>query len=193
MRRYRPWLAGLLVAAAALSWWLRDVPPPPPPASPAMERQGAREIDYYITGLDVTRMTQAGIPAHRLRAARAQHFTDDDTTQLTAPRLTVYQGQAPPWEVDAEGALVSADGDLILLSGAVLIERAGDADNRPMRIVTRELRVQPRQDYAETDEKVRVESDTDWLDASGMQAWLRPPSRLKFLSRVRGYYVPPSN
>ena len=94
--------------------------------------------------------------------------------------------------MDAEGALVSADGDLVLLSGDVLIERAGDADNRPMRIVTRNLRVQPREDYAETDEKVRVSSNADWLNATGMQAWLRPPSRLKFLSQVKGYYVPSS-
>ena len=61
---------------------------------------------------------------------------------------------------------------------------------RPMRMHTRDLRVQPRQDYAETDEKVRVDSDVDWLEAVGMQAWLRPPSRIKFLSQVKGHHVP---
>lgn len=72
----------------------------------------------------------------------------------------------------------------------MLIEREAGTTTRPMRIVTSELRVQPSEDYAETDEKVRVESDADWLDAVGLQAWLRPPSRLKFLSQVKGYYVP---
>lgn len=189
MKRFRPILAVLLVLAAALSWWLRDTPAP---QRMAEERKGPRDSDYYIRGLDVTRMTPNGTPAHRLRAEQVRHFTDDDTTQMARPHLTVYQDQAPPWEVDAENALVSADGDLVLLSGDVLIERAGGSDNRPMRIVTRNLRVQPHEDYAETDEKVRVESNADWLNATGMQAWLRPPSRLKFLSQVKGYYVPSS-
>jgi lipopolysaccharide export system protein LptC len=59
-----------------------------------------------------------------------------------------------------------------------------------MRIDTTNLRVQPHQDYAETDEHVRVVSEANWVDATGMQAWLRPPTRLKFLSEVTGYYVP---
>lgn len=187
MRYLRPLLVVLLVLAAGLSWQLRERPQA---QAPTVERKGPRTIDYHITGLDVTRMTPAGRPAHRLRAERALHFTDDDTTQLQRPHLTVYQDDSPPWEVDADDALVSADGEWVLLNGDVLIERAGDDDDRPMRIITRELRVQPREDYAETDEKVRVESESDWLDATGMQAWLRPPSRLKFLSQVKGYYVP---
>ena len=189
MKSARPFLALLLVLAAALSWWLRETPPP---QTAATEHKGPRDTDYYIRGLDVMRMTPSGTPAHRLQAEQVRHFTDDDTTQLEQPHLTVFQDQAPPWEVDADSALVSADGDLVLLNGDVLIERAGDANNRPMHIVTRNLRVQPREDYAETDEKVRVTSNADWLDATGMQAWLRPPSRLKFLSQVKGYYVPSS-
>ena len=71
-----------------------------------------------------------------------------------------------------------------------MIERDAYLSAPATRIVTRDLRVQPAQDYAETDEHVRVETDVDWLEAVGMQAWLRPPSRIRFLSRVKGYYVP---
>ena len=188
MRRFRPVLVMLVIAAAVASWWLRDSTAPP--SAQSVRKEGPREIDYYITGFDITQMTEAGRPAHRLVAARAHHFTDDDTTELQQPRLTVYQLDSPPWQVDADGALVSSDGSLILLSGEVAIERAGGSNSRPVRMTTRNLRVQPKQDYAETDEKVRVETDRDWLDATGMQAWFRPPSRLKFLSQVKGYYVP---
>jgi lipopolysaccharide export system protein LptC len=191
MRRYGPLLALLLILVAALSWWRVQVPPDFREGDARPQRDtGPREVDYTITGFDVTRMTEAGRPAHRLRATRLWHFTDDDTTELADPKLTVFQDQSPPWEVVAERAWVSADGSLVLLSGEVQIDRAGHEDNPPVRILTRNLRVQPREDYAETDEKVRVETDTDWLDAVGMQAWLRPPSRLKFLSQVKGYYEP---
>jgi lipopolysaccharide export system protein LptC len=167
--RLRILLVLVMVLAAVVSWRLVQEEKPP---SQGITKSGPREIDYYVTGLDVTRMTTAGRPAHRLRAVNLQHYTDDDTTEL----------QQRAW--------MSADGSQVLLSGEVLIEREGDVSNRPMRIVTRDLRVQPSEDYAETDEKVRVESESDWLDAVGMQAWLRPPSRLKFLSQVKGYYVP---
>jgi lipopolysaccharide export system protein LptC len=188
MRRIRLWLALLLIAAAALSWWL--VQPDKTPVTASAEQGSPRTIDYYVTGLDVTRMTPDGMPAHRLRAQALRHYTDDDTTELQLPHLTVYQADTPPWEVEAARAWLSADGSLLLLQGEVMIERDADSDDRPIRIITRQLRVQPREDYAETDEKVRVESDSDWLDAIGMQAWMRPPSRLKFLSQVKGYYVP---
>ncbi len=186
---FRPLLALLLVCAAALSWWLLQRAETLPPAPP-QQAQATRGIDYYITGMDVTRMTKAGVPAHRLRTPQLRHFTDDETSELEQPHLTVFQADAPPWEVDAERAWVSADGSLVLLQGEVLIERAGDADDRPIRIETLNLRVQPEQDYAETDERVRVTSETDWIDSVGMRAWLRPPSRFNFLSQVNGLYVP---
>jgi len=188
MRPSQPVLVLVLVIAAAVSWWLAQ-PEEKVPAS-VSKTGGDRQIDYYIRGLDVTRMTEAGVPAHRLRTPQLRHFTDDETSELEQPHLTVYQADAPPWEVDSETAWVSPDGTLILLQGDVLITREGDADDRPMRIVTSNLRVQPEQDYAETDEQVRVISETDWVDSIGMQAWMRPPSRLKFLSQVKGYYVP---
>ena len=188
MRLSHPVLALVLVIAAAVSWWLAQ-PEEKVPAS-VSKTGGDRQIDYYIRGLDVTRMTEAGVPAHRLRTPQLRHFSDDETSELEQPHLTVYQADAPPWEVDSETAWVSPDGTLILLQGDVLITREGDADDRPMRIVTSNLRVQPEQDYAETDEQVRVISETDWVDSIGMQAWMRPPSRLKFLSQVKGYYVP---
>jgi len=176
-----------MVVAAIASWRLVEREAP---LSPPVAHSGQRTIDYYVTGLDVTRMTAAGKPAHRLLATNLRHYTDDDTTELKQPRLTVYQDETPPWEIDAASAWMSADGSLVLLSGEVVIQREADSNNRPVRILTRDVRVQPREDYAETDEKVRVESESDWLDAVGMQAWLRPPSRLKFLSQVKGFYVP---
>ncbi len=187
MRQFRPVFALLLLAAALFSWWMVETGPTTPTAA---KPSGPREIDYHITGLNVLRMTEAGKPAHRLLASKVWHFTDDDTTELADPKLTVFQDNAPPWQIDSETAWLSADGSLLLLSGEVIIDRDGDAQNAPVHLVTSEVRVQPEQDYAETDEHVRVDSDGDWVESVGLQAWLRSPSKLKFLSQVKGYYVP---
>lgn len=189
MQRGRRLLAAIAVVAALASWWLRgtgnDVPETirEPPT-------GMRTVDYKIRDFEVVRMTPNGTPAHRLEARVLRHFRHDDTTELEQPRLAVFQDASPPWQVEAEQAWMSSDGDLLLLTGEVLIDRAGDGSQPPTRVLTRDLRVRPRDDYAETDEKVRVESGRDWLEAVGLQAWLRPPSRLKFLSEVEGLYVP---
>jgi lipopolysaccharide export system protein LptC len=182
-------LVTVALVAALLSWWLgrtgdeaaETVREPP---------SGMRTVEYRIRDFTVVRMTPDGTPAHRLEAPSLRHFRDDDTTEIEQPHLEVFQGQAPPWKIDADRAWMSADGSLMLLTGEVLIDRAGNAGQPPTRVLTRDLRVRPREDYAETDEKVRVETDRDWLEAVGMRAWLRPPSRLKFLSEVEGFYVP---
>lgn len=177
-----------LAAAAAASWWLaaRTDPPGQEAGAPAPGL-----VDYYVNGLDVTRMTPAGRPANRLRADQLRHLTGAQTTELDQPRLTVFRADgSPPWHIDSQNAEVSADGELVLLQGDVLIERDGDATGDPVRMETRNLRFRPAQDYAETDEKVRVTSIANRITAVGMQAWLRPPSRIKFLSEVEGFYAP---
>ena len=80
MRRLGPLLILLMIVAAVASWRLVQQEEP---ASPAVAKSGPRTIDYYVVGLDVTRMTAAGKPAHRLLATNLQHYTDDDTFQYT--------------------------------------------------------------------------------------------------------------
>jgi lipopolysaccharide export system protein LptC len=180
----------LVVLAVAVGSWLWSDRPTPPPAA-AIANLGDREIDYRISGFDVTRMKPTGEPANRLRAELLEHFSDDDTSVLTGPRLIVYgDGDVPPWQIDAATAQVPPDGDIVDLRGEVLIVREAHAQRPPMRIETRDLRVRPDDDFAETRERVRVHSGDDWIDAVGMEAWLRPPSRIKFLSQVRGSYAP---
>lgn len=182
-------LALVLIAAGALSWWLSSAPPAVEEA--ALTHQGTREVDYYLRGLEAVTMDENGKPARTLSAAELRHFTDDNTTELSRPLLLVHQGDKPAWRIDAEQGWMSADGELILLNGEVNMHREAAPGVAPMHIATRNVRVQTGQDYAETDEQVKVRSNSDWLDATGMQAWFREPSRIKFLADVKGFYAPP--
>ena len=112
MRRFRPLFALVLLVAALVSWRMVEHTEP---LDRPIAHSGPREVDHYVTGFDVIRMTPSGQPAHRLRAASLRHYIDDDTTELDHPRLTVFQAEEPPWQVDAERAWVSADGSLVLL------------------------------------------------------------------------------
>ena len=179
--------AGLLLAGIG-TWWLAERGAVEDIA--ARQSDGSGAPDYYVNDLTATTMTSEGNPARTLRTPHLQHLPASDVTAIQSPRFSVYQDEGQPWQVRAEHGQISADGEIILLQGIVTVEKAGTGGTRALRLVTQDLRIHPSRDYAETDEPVRVESDGDRIDASGMQAWLRNPVRLKFLSRVRGHYVP---
>ena len=133
-------------------------------------------------------MDPQGRPRRQLSAASMRHFPDDESTELTRPEMWLLAPGKPPWQVRAEKGWVSSDGALILLQGEVHIDREEGEDVRPLHLVTRDLRVQPKDEYAETDSPVQMESGAHWLESIGLQAWLREPVRIKLLADVRGYY-----
>lgn len=180
--------ASLLIVAAMLTWWLAASNKEKP--VPQLEDPTSKLVDYYVRNFKITYMNPEGLPARTLVAEEMRHYPHDDTTELDSPFLKIYRRPGQPWDIQSESAWMSGDGNLVLLSGEVYMDRKESEYNRPVTMVTKNLRIQPNEDYAETDEQVRVTSLEDKLDAVGMQAWLRSPGRIKFLSKAKGHYVP---
>jgi lipopolysaccharide export system protein LptC len=173
----------LLLLVAGTLWLARQGAQEAPPRSVREHR-----VDYYLEGVDATLMELSGRPGKRLVAERMTHYMDDDSTELKLPRLTLYDLDRPPWRVNSETGWLSGDGEVLLLQGAVKIDRSAAPGVRPMHIRTRDLRVQPRDNYVETDADVHARSNQDRIDAKGMQIWLQQPIRIKLLANVRGRY-----
>lgn len=174
----------VLLAVAAITWWFG-------PRQGAPEIQATRDDtrpDYYLKGFTATQMGADGTPLRRLKAERMEHFPHDDSTVLESPLMTVFEPQRPPWTVESEQGWLSGDGELLLLQGAVEIHREQSEGVRPVHIYTRDLRVQPEQNYAETDRPIEIRSDNSRVTSIGMQAWFARPSRIKLLANVRGHY-----
>jgi lipopolysaccharide export system protein LptC len=174
-------VGALLMLALGTRWLLEAVSESSRPAA-----ESAHQPDYYAKQFVVTTMDEHGEPRQRLSAHSLVHFMDDDSAELSEPRLTVLRAQAPPWQIDSDRAWVSAGGKLILMHGQVEIRRPGGASTRPLRIRTSEVRVHTDQAYAESDEAVTIETPGHRIDAVGVRAWLREPSRVELLSKVRG-------
>ena len=188
MYRPRLFVALALVGLAGLSWWFTERIADDTQGD--SKRSGQRSPDHFVRRLEVTTLTPEGLPGRSLRADEVRHFLDDQSTELSAPRVTIHQESLPPWQITAESGWVSRDGEQVLLSGAVRIERGGTADDPPVVLLTSNLRFTPAEDYAETDERVTIDSEQDHVEALGMRAWLRRPGRVKLLSEVKGRYVP---
>lgn len=178
----------LLLTLAAGSWWLAQ--DQVPDKDPVEQADTGDRPDYYVKGLVLTTTDPDGNPSRSLSAAELRHYLQDESTEVESAALTLYTDDGNPWRVAAASGWVSADGEEVLLKGPVTLDREGGPDNRPLKLETRDLRIQPREGYAETDEKVTVVSDQDRVEAVGFQAWLKRPTRIKFLAQVKGRYVP---
>ena len=142
------------------------------------------EPDYYIENMTRTTTGVAGELKNILRAERVEHFPDDDSTELASPHLEIYNGNVEPWHVVAERGWVSSGNDVVLLHGEVEIWRLGDAGQRIYQVLTSELRVLPKEQYAESDNPTTIIGPSTVTHAIGMRANFAH-DRLELLQRVR--------
>jgi len=177
-------IGAVLLVIAGVTWWLAKQNQP----QESVYNAKGDTPDYYVEGFTDTQMDGLGRPSQRLAAERMTHYPESDTTELTQPRIRIYDGERPPWRVRARSGWISGDGQVVLLRGTVHIDRSASPSIRPVHIITRDLRVQPKENYAETDEPIKFTSNNDRVDAKGMQAWFNPPVRIKLLANVRGHY-----
>jgi len=147
-------------------------------------------IDYMLRDLSTTTFGQDGKPHRTLNTPELKHYQDDDTSELLAPHIVAHQGAQPPWNIYSDTGWVSGDGELILLNGKVKMRREAFADNPSMNVDTKNLRVRPNEDYAETEERVKVRSSNgDRVDGVGAQVWLAEPMRLLLKSNSKAHYA----
>lgn len=151
----------------------------------------AHEPDYYMENFTQSRMNEQGKLHHRLSAELMLHYADDDSTELVRPVLAVYNEAPTPWQVRAEKGWVSANREIVLLTGEVHIWRDGSNGERELDVFTRDLRVRPDERYAETAKPTRIRGPGVLYHAVGMRAVFKE-NRLELLSRVRGRHEPES-
>ena len=147
-------------------------------------------IDYMLRDLSTTTFGQDGKPHRTLNTPELKHYQDDDTSELLSPHIVAHQGAQPPWNIYSDAGWVSGDGELILLNGKVKMRREAFTDNPSMNVDTKYLRVRRNEDYAETEERVKVRSSNgDHVDGVGAQVWLAEPMRLLLKSNSKAHYA----
>jgi lipopolysaccharide export system protein LptC len=142
------------------------------------------EPDYYLMDMVRSTMGKDGALQSVLRADTMFHYPDDDTAELARPRMEIYNEDARPWYVVAERATVKSGNEVVLLHGIVEIWRVDDAGQRELEVITSELRVFPRVQYAETDDPATITSPTSVTKSIGFRANFEH-DRLELLERVK--------
>jgi lipopolysaccharide export system protein LptC len=178
-------LLALALAALGLgAWWWRDAQLPD--ETPSRPRE--RRPDYIVEQLEATQMDETGRVHRLLQADNLRHYPNNAGSDLADPRLTIFTEPGAPWVTNADRGWISEQSDELRLRGNVVISREGSPSNRPIRIETERLRVRPDEEYAETDDPVRLSSEADWIESIGVRAWLGEPVRIELPGRSRALY-----
>lgn len=181
--RLAPLVRYLLLGLLALaSWWAAERFGPPVEKGKKLQ---PGKVDYYSKALQRTVMDEAGKPKEMLVADELVHYEDENRSELTKPAMTLYTKEGPPWVIHAETATLPGDGKQIFLNGEVLVLRDANRDGRTMRIETRNARVRPDDNYAETDEDIRVISPPDYMTGTGAKFKFGDGIEYSVLANVR--------
>lgn len=178
-------LASVLLGGLSF-WWVERLGE----QDPAQQLAAADQPDYYLEEMTRRIMNRDGALQSVLTAERVTHFPADDTTELSHPHMEIYNGGESPWQVVAERGIVKSDNEVILLQGRVEIWRMDGRGRREYEILTSELRVFPKVQYAETDNAATIKGLNSVTKTRGFRANFEH-NRLELLERVRSRHAKP--
>lgn len=184
--RLRQWLPLLpLLGLLAVTYWLNEQVQPD---AIKPDRHAEHLPDAIMENFSATTLDAQGKPRGVMAGQKLQHYSDNDSTEVTAPHVTTLSAEHPPVHITAQHALISSKGDEIFFDRAVRVLRVASAQRVELTMDTEYLRVIPDRDWCETDQPVRVVEGQNILTAVGME--MDNQTRLlKFRAQVKSDYV----
>ena len=150
----------------------------------------------YMKEVETREFDPQGKLHYQLTTPQITHYqmnpdmaSDTDYTLIDQPNMALYDAEAKaPWLVTAAIGRSEGNGQLIRLLENVLIQQQTPTQGL-LQITTSELRIRPREQFAETDKAVKMRSAKGQIEAKGMDADLAQ-SRLQLKSQVKAVYDP---
>ena len=147
----------------------------------------SREPDYYLESMTRTTTSETGDLKNILRSNLVEHYPDDDSMELSAPHFEIYGKDPQPWHVISERAWVGSGNEIILLKGKVDIWKYGVGGEKLYEIHTSEVKVLPKERYAETDKPAKIIGPSSVTDTVGLKV-IFSEGRVELTERVRSTY-----
>ena len=156
----------LMGALALLTLWLDHQVRVEGGDHPSLRRH---DPDYLVTNFTTTTYNRDGHAETELAAAQMQHYPDDDSTDVTGPRLVQSKPEQPRFTVQAERGKISREGDEIFLYDHVVLVRDAIGDEPPARMTTSFLHILRDRGLVRTDREVLFEQAGRALTGRGME------------------------
>ena len=185
--RARYWLPLLpLIGLLGVTYWL-NLQVQPGTAKP--DRSKLHDPDAIVENFSATSLNEKGVPSFIMAAKRMLHYSDDDSTTLEEPRVTMLSPGQPAIHAAAKHAIISSKGDEVILQDGVEMQRAANKRQGGFELQTDYLRIIPKQNLVDSDRPVTIVDAHNIVHAVGME--LDNNTRiLKLLSQVTSDHVP---
>lgn len=176
----------LLLIIAALSYWAllqlteEDV---------VNLNKYAHYPDFTMENFTTLTMNQQGLPKNRLVADFMAHYPDDDATKLNNPELEIYRETGPPIVVRSDKGWITANNEVILLSGNVYLHQNDINGIKQLEVLADDAKVLVDEEYVETDKSVTVIRKRTVTNSVGMRIYMKE-QHLEFLYNVRTIIEP---
>lgn len=173
----------LLSFVAGLTYWLEKATT----SQEARNNANARhDPDYMVDNFTVRRFGEEGQLMQSLVAKHMVHYPDDDTTELTAPNLTIHRSDRPT-QVVANSAWLNKDGKEIRLKGNVRVTRPAVASQPATLIETEALTVYPDEEKSVGTVPVTITRGNNVMHGSGVE-YLGKEKTARMQGRVHGTF-----
>jgi lipopolysaccharide export system protein LptC len=156
----------LMLALALLTLWLEHQVRVEGGEHPSLRRH---DPDYLVVNFTTTTYNRDGKAETVLSAAQMQHYPDDDSTELTGPRVVQEKPAQPRFTVKADRGKISREGDEIFLYDNVVLVREADAARPQARMTTSFLHILQDRSLVRTDRQVLFEEEGRSLTGRGME------------------------
>jgi len=155
----------VLTTLAAISFWLVQATSLDQPRRDGKNRH---DPDYIITGVHFEKLDRYGQLQYTLTTDELRHFPDDDSTDMTQPKLVYLNRSKPPLTISALTATVSSKGETVYLKDDVHIKRDATPTRAALFGEMPDLTVQTDDETADTRSPVHFTQGNSWLKGVGM-------------------------
>lgn len=186
--RRRTWPAALVALVPLIAWWLYQGEPRREAVPPAPEIT-RDQVSYYLLDATLTATREDGEQDYRVEAQRMRRFDDTGTWTFREPRWTLYMDDGSTWRGEADFGRAWNDGNEARLSGTVRLRRPAAEGQSPLELVTSEVYLRPREDYASTQRPIVANAPNSQLRGIGAEVFMAE-QRIHMESHVDGIYTP---
>lgn len=157
----------LLLTLVAGTWWAADYAQRAIPIDPP--RRLTHEMDSWGRDFVMLRTDQNGRPVNRMEGEYVEHFPDDDSYHVRAPRA-IGQHQDNPLTIGtAKTAIMENGGRRIVMNGQAHVIRQQDANNDALDVRSEQLILVPDEDVIYTDLPAVVLKGNSRMSGTGMR------------------------
>ncbi|OGT57356.1 MAG: LPS export ABC transporter periplasmic protein LptC [Gammaproteobacteria bacterium RIFCSPHIGHO2_12_FULL_43_28] len=147
--------------------------------------------DTLMEGVTAIIMNKEGTLDMKIETPKMVHYTENDTTNLLQPSITLYRKSPEPWHITSRFAKATQGIDNINFWENVVISHLADEHDPFTEIQTTTLMVYPHDQKATTDAPIKLIQPNLIVNAIGMRADMNTGD-INLLSQTRGEYVPNS-